>query len=73
MCRSGQEISVLSRLNAAVPMCFAKNMQHRTSQVLWLPRKIDMGMSEVLRLPGEMKIISRSPKKSIAPVRQNDL
>ena len=57
---------------AALPMRFSKNVQHDTSKVLRLPRKMTMDPSKVLRLPRKMPRIFWKRRKSIAPATQND-
>ena len=50
------QFCTLSPLGAAVPMQFAKNTQHDTSEVLLLPRKMVLDTSKVLlRLPRKMQ------------------
>ena len=56
-CHACHGICTLSPLDAAVPMRFAKNIQHDTSKVLRLPRKTTMDTSKVLRLPRKLQHI----------------
>ena len=53
-CHACHGICTWLPLRAAVPMRFAKNTQHDTSEVLRLPRKIESDTSKVLRLPRKM-------------------
>ena len=53
-------------------MRFAENMQHDTSKVLRLPRKIASELSKVLRLPRKMQRIFWQCSKSSVPATQND-
>ena len=62
----------LSPRDAALPMRFAKNIQHDTSKVLRLPREMTMDPSKVLRLPRKLPRIFWKRRKSIAPATQND-
>jgi len=50
-CHPCHGICTLSPLDAALPMRFARNTQHDTSEVLRLPHKMTMDVSKVLRLP----------------------
>ena len=71
-CHACHGIGTLSPLRAALTMWFAKNMQHDTSKVLPMPRKMKSEMSKVLRLPRKMQHIFWKYRKSIAPATQND-
>ena len=49
-----------------------RKTQHDMSKVPRLPGKMTMDVSKVLRLPRKMQVIFWKPRKSIAPVAQND-
>ena len=66
-------ICLLTPLDVALTMRFAKNTQRDTSEVLLPPRKMTMEASKVIRLPRNMQLIFGKPCKSIALVTQNDL
>ena len=48
------------------------NRMHDTSEVLRLPRKMELDTSKVLRLPRKMQRMFGKRRKSIAPATQND-
>ena len=71
-CHVCHGICTLSPLPATLPMRFAKNPQHDTSEALCLPRKIAMEFSKVLRLARKMHLIFWKRRKGIAPSTEND-
>ena len=71
-CHVCHGICTLSPLPATLPMRFAKNPQHDTSEVLCLPRKIAMEFSKVLRLARKMHLIFWKRRKGIAPTTENN-
>ena len=54
-CLPPRNLHYLLPLRAAMPMRFAENTQHDTSEVLRLPRKMELDTSKVLRLPRKMQ------------------
>ena len=71
-CHACHAMCTWSLLRTALPMRFAENTKHSTSEMLRLPPHMKMDAAKVLHLPRKVHCMFGKPRKSIAPATQND-